>query len=109
MSEANRERLARGVLDPKMLREYEMITGEAAEAGPSPTWAEFIAAKMANRAARSETGARDAKELRETGEQPRRETAGRATFLLGIKGLPRTNAATGVAPAETGVAEGWRA
>jgi len=109
LSEASRERLGRPVLDPEKLKDYEKITGETVEAGVSPTWAEYIVAKMAHRAVKNDTGTRDARELREASERPRNEKAGAPAFLLGMKGLPRTNAVTGAAPEETEAGEGWKA
>jgi hypothetical protein len=101
LSEANRERLSRPVRNQTLLREYEIFTGEAIEDGHAPTWREFIAAKTAYRAATSETGTRDAKELRESSERAGSEGAGKTVFLPGMSGLPRTNAVRGKAPGGT--------
>ena len=101
LSEANRERLGRPVRDQTLLSEYEIVTGEAVEDGRSLFWAEFIAAKTAHRAATCPTGTRDAKELRESSERSGSERADKTAFLLGMKGLPRTNAVTGKKPEET--------
>ena len=100
LSEAYRKRLVMPVVHPELLKEYQEATGELLEKGTSPNWMTFIAAMVARRAAMSATGTRDAKELREATEQEGGDSEGEPPIVLGIKGLPRTNAVTGEAPAE---------
>jgi hypothetical protein len=109
LSEVYRTRLAKLVTDPKMLEDYRTATGEDVGDGFFPTWAEYIAAKVAYRAAKNETGTRDAKELREASEGLLDEEADKPTYVLGMSGLPRTNAVTGAAREETDENEGWGA
>jgi hypothetical protein len=101
LSEAQRDRLAKPVVRPQLLKEYKEATGERLEKGVSPTWEEFIAAKMAHRAAMNATGTRDTRELLEASEQEGSESGGKPAYQLSMRGLPRTNAVTGEAPAET--------
>lgn len=101
LSEAYREWLAMPVVHPELLKEYKEATGERLEEGSSPTWATFIAAMTAHRAAVSATGTRDAKELREATEQEDGNSEGEPPIVLGIEGLPRTNAVTGQPAEET--------
>lgn len=109
LSEAHRERLGRRVLDREMLAQYKSISGEIFKAGDSPTWAEFVAVKMAHRASAGSAGTRDAKELREASEKIGSGGVGKPDFLLGTKGLARTNAVTGAVPKEADAKRGWRA
>lgn len=100
LSEAHRERLAKPVVSRELRDKYEEATGEILEDGFSPTWAEFLSAMLAYRAATSPTGSRDAKELREATERASGDGGDEPAFLLSMDGLPRTNAVTGQAPAE---------
>jgi phage terminase large subunit len=105
LSEASRERLGRLLSHPEKLAEYEKITGEEPVAGHSPTWAAYVMAGTAEHAVWNPTGTREVKELREASEHMESETAPKAAFLLSLKGLPRTNAVTGGAPAKAEAGE----
>jgi len=94
LAEASRDRLAKPALDPALWSEFEEATGERVDPASPPTWAEMIAAKQARRAATSENGTRDAKELREAAEGSKNDSA-RVAFLISLDGLPGTNAVTG--------------
>jgi hypothetical protein len=95
LAEASRERLARPLRDPKLWAAYEKATGEPVDPLNPPTWAQLIAAQQARRAATSENGTRDAKELRDAAEEST-ASAGRVALLISLEGLPKTNAVAGV-------------
>lgn len=94
---ASRDRLAKPISDRDLWKEFEDATGERVDPASPPTWAELIAARQARRAATSENGTRDAKELREAAEGGKSGSA-RVAFLLNLDGLPRSNAVTGESP-----------
>ncbi|HVB98998.1 MAG TPA: hypothetical protein VNJ12_06655 [Candidatus Dormibacteraeota bacterium] len=98
LAAASRDRLARPIADRALWGEFEKATGEPVDPRAPPTWAELIAAQQARRAATSEGGTRDAKELREAAEGSKGDSA-RVAFLLSLDGLPRTNAVAGKTPA----------
>lgn len=108
--EARGGRLQKPVLARDLLTDFESITGEIAKTGELPTWAEYVVAKMAHRAATSASRTRDVRQMEETNEREPNVGAGRNAFLLRTEGLPRTNAVTGVKPEEDKRADGgWGA